>query len=211
MTTPAARPRPSGGFNAGFGSFNDSFEQFDDNAMSAAMQQKTLGQQQTSSAQSATGGSALGTQQPATGAVPAQPREVSTISDELIDRPIHDVAQGLKSLFDINSLLGINPDTDNPETQARKKQMLSRWQNLNQAQQTVAQERYQEEMQKKKQSEEEKQAEKQHQEDAKRQTIVMPSSTKKGPVGPGGSGKKPAAVAQMELQRKSLGGPKSVN
>ncbi len=210
MPTPAARPRPSGGFNTGFGSFNDSFEQFDDQAMSSAVQQKAMTQQQTSSAQPQTGGSALGGQTPQAGAIPATPRPLGSITEELVNRPVKDVVKGLASLFDINSLLGIHPESDDPQTQAKKKQMLSRWQNLDAKQREVAQKRYQEELQKKKQAEEQAQAEKQQQEEAKK-AFVMPAGKSDGPVGPGGTGRKPAAVAQMEQDRKTLGGPKSVN
>lgn len=215
MPKPTATPRAMGGFNSGFGNFSD--EHLEENAFQQAMGQKALGQQATAASQSTTGGSALQPgqlpgqlpgQQP--GAQPPQPREVSTIPDELVKRPAKDIVQGLKSIFDINTLLGIDPTKDDPQTQARKKQQLQRWQSLNQEQQQYAQQLFQEKMKKKQQAEQEEQMKKQQEQQRQAQSFEMPSSPKKGPVGPGGSGKK-AAVTKLEQDRKTLGGPASAN
>lgn len=205
---PAARPRPSGGFNSGFGNFQDSFEHLDQNAVQSAMQQKQLTQQTTNSAQPTTGGQALGKPQQNITHEPAKPREVGTLQQELIQRPAKDVVAGLASFFDINSLLEISLEKDSPEVQAKKQQTLQRWNKLNQEQQAVAQELYRQEMKKKQQEQEEKQAQAQREEQAKQQSIAVPSSPQKGPVGPGGS-HKAKAVQKLEQDRKSLGGPKS--
>lgn len=205
---PAARPRPSGGFNSGFGNFQDSFEHLDQNATQAAVQQKQLTQQATNSAQPTTGGQALGTPQQNIPHEPSKPREVGTLSEELIKRPAKDVVAGLASLFDINSLLEISLEKDSPEVQAKKQQTLQRWNKLNQEQQAVAQELYRQEMKKKQQEEEEKQAQAQREQQAKQQSIAVPSSPQKGPVGPGGS-HKAKAVQKLEQDRKTLSGPKS--
>lgn len=210
---PKSRPRQGGGFNQGLGQFSD--EHLDERAFQNAVQQKSLGQQGTSSAQSSTGGSALGAHgqagaghsNPKTGMPPAPPREVGTFTEELIKRPAQDIIKGLKSLFDINSILGVDPVVDDPETQAHKKQMLNRWQGLNQEQQQVAQQLYKQKMEEKQRAEQEEQAKKQQQEKRKAQSVQMPSSPSKGPVGPGS--KKPKAVQQLEQDRKSLGGPQS--
>jgi hypothetical protein len=216
---PAVRPRPSGGFNAGMGNFNDSFENLDENAMQAAAKQKTLAQQATSSTQSTTGGSALGTQ-PAgglgglmgqgAGAQPAKPRPMASIPEELIQRPAQDIVKGLTSLFDINSILGIHLEKDDPQTQAKKKQMLQRWNQLNDEDKEYASKKYQEETQKKQKEEQEKEAQKQQAEEAKKQELVVPSSPKNGPVGPGGS-KKQKAVSKLQQDRKGLGNAKGSN
>lgn len=208
---PAARPRPSGGFNQGFGNFNDSFEHLDDKAMKSAVQQKALGQQGTSSTQSTTGGSALGSHtQPPPAAQPVKPRPIGSLADELVVRPAQDIGKGLLSLFDINTLLGVNAQKDDPQTQAKKKQMLQRWNQLDEEDQAQVKKRYQETMQKKQQEEKEEQAKKQQAEQAKAQQVVVPSSPKKGPIGPGGTGKQ-RAVNKLEQDRKTLGGPKGSN
>lgn len=212
---PTATPRPMGGFNQSFGNFSD--EHLEQNAMQTALQQKQLSQQATSAAQSTTGGSALQMQQLAQQAgsaqaarAPVTPREVSSIKDELLKRPAQDIATQLKAFVDINALLGINPEKDDPQTQAKKKAVLNRWQKLDAEQKEIAQKFFQEKMQKKKQEQQEEEAKKQQKAQAEQQQLVMPSSPKKGPVGPGGSGKK-AAVSKLEQDRKTLGGPKSAN
>lgn len=196
-----------GGFNQGLGNFN---EHLDENAMMTAVQQKALGQQTTSAAQSSTGGSALQMQQAAqaAGAAAPQPREVSTVTEELLQRPAQDVYAGLKSFLDFNAILGINPEKDDPQTQMRKKQILNNWQKLTQEQQQVAKMQYQENLKKKQQEEQEKQVRQQQLQQQKAQQVVMPSSPKKGPVGPSGSGKQ-RAVTKLEQDRKTLSGPAS--
>lgn len=202
MNKPAFRPRPMGGFNPGMGDLN---EHLDENAMQAAVQQKALAQQGTTTSQSSSSNQkAAGSQ---TG-IPAQPREVGSLAEELLERPAQDVRQQLVDLFDINRILGISLEQDDPGTQARKKQLHSRWQQLNQEQQQYAQQKYKEEMEKKKQEEQEKQAREQQAKQAEQQQLAVPSSPQKGPVGPGGS-KKSRAVQKLQQDRQTLGGPKS--
>lgn len=208
---PGARPRMSGGFNPGMGMGN---EHLDESAMQAAVKQKSLGQQATSSAQSTTGGSALGSQSGApsgaqskagTPQKPVKPRGVASLTDELIKLPAKDVVSGLRSLFDINSLLGIKVE-DDPATQAKKRQMLSRWNKLNDEQKQVADKNYGEETQKEKQEQEEEQAKKQQLEEQRAKGIQPPSSPQKGPIGPAaGKGKKQQAAQLLQQQRKTMG------
>jgi hypothetical protein len=208
---PAARPRISGGFNQNMGAFN---EHLDDDAMQNAMQQKGLTQQNASAADPTGmgGGGALpgaaGTQNRP--AQPPKPREIGSITEELVNRPAQDIFKGLKSIFDLNSLLGLPQAEDDPQTKARKQQMLQRYNKLSDEQQAVARQKYQESMQKKQAEEQEKQAKKQQEEQQKSQTINVPSGTKKGPEGPGGS-KKQKAVNKLQQDRKTLGGPKGSN
>lgn len=204
----APQPRTSGGFNQGLGQYNDNFsEHMDANAMQAAVQQKALAQQGTSSAQPATGGSALGT--PTEPAAPVAPREVGTIQEELINRPVQDVVEGVKSIFNVYELLGINPATEDPETQAKKQQLHQRFERLTQEDQQVVQQKYEAEMKKKQHEEQEKAARDQQEKAAAAQTIVMPSSPQKGPIGPADA-HKPKAVQRLEQDRKTLGGPQNV-
>jgi len=224
--TGGARPRMGGGMNAGMGGgFN---EHLDENAMQQAMGQKQLAQQSTSqqsSLQSGQGGSKAQTDfsklqsgdlppgmEGMAGGAAAQapkPREVGSLKEELLERPVQDVISGLKSFFDINALLGINPQVDTPEVQAKKREKHQRWQKLDAEQQQVAQEKYQQEVQKKQAEEEEKERKKQ-QAAAELQTIQAPSSPQKGPKGPGGS-KKQKAQTKLQNDRKSLGGPSGSN
>lgn len=199
--------RQGGGFRQGFGHFNE--EHLEQEAATSAVQQKQLTQQTTQSSQSTTGGSA---QQPGNShQPPAQqaqpPREVGTMQEELVKRPLQDIAKGLRSLFDLNTLLGIRPG-DTPEEQEKKKSLNHRFEQLTEEQQQVAKKRYQEEMQKKKVEEEEKEKKKQQEMQAKSASIAPPSSPKKGPVGPSGSGKQRAQQI-LERDRQQLSRPQT--
>lgn len=132
---------------------------------------------------------------------PARP--VGTFAEELIKYPAQDIWAGIKSLFDIKSILGINPQTDTPEQQAKKKQIHQRYNRLTQEQQQVAQAKYQERMRQKQQQEQEDQMKKQREAQEKSSSIQAPSSPKKGAVGPGGS-KKQKATTQLQNDRKTL-------
>lgn len=205
--SPAARPRTGGGFNPGMGSGAFS-EHLDENAMQAAMGQKQLSQQQadpstaSAAAQAAQQKGLQGlTQAPSK----QKPREVGTIPQELVARPAKDIVKGVLSLFDINSLLGVDPVSDSPQEIAKKRQIHQRWTKLNQEQQQVAQQRYQELMQKKQQQEQEEQIRKEQEAQAEQQAVMPTSGPKKGPAGPAGS-KKQKASQQLEMQRKSMGG-----
>ena len=217
--------RPGGGFNAGFGNFSD--EHLDENAYQSAVTQKMLGQQQAAGAGSPQGipgagaGSGLaglagqGSQvNPLTGApqvAPPPPREVGTIFEELVTRPLADIGKGILSVFDFSSALGISsPQDKTPEEQAQMQAMHQRYQKLNEEQRQYAQRRYQEELQKKKAEEQQKQQREQQRRQQEAASIAMPSSPKKGPVGPSGSSKQ-RAVTKLEQDRKTLGGPQSAN
>lgn len=216
---PSARPRPGGGFNRqGMDQFS---EHMDQQAMQAAMGQKQLGQQAAdpSSASAAAAASKQG-QQPAgasdgSRAKQPPPREVGSLSDELVMRPIKDIGRELAAFFDINTLLGIDPQTDTPEEQAKKRQLHQRWQRLNKEQQQVAQQLHQEELERKQQEEQEEQLKKEQEEKAaeqRRQAMAQQATSKsqKGPVGPGMS-RKQKAKAKLDLDRQRLGGPSSIN
>ncbi len=206
-----ARPRPMGGFNPGLGA---PAEHLDEAAMKAASQQKQLSQQQ-SSVQSASGKSGTNplvsptdkTQLPQgenkSTFQSQKPREVSSLKDELIYRPLADIKKGLTSIFDLNALLGINTE-DTPEEQAKKKQIHQRFQKLTEEQQQVVQKKYQEQMQQKKLEQEEEERKKQEEEAASQQSIIAPASPKKGPIGPA-SGQSRKQRTQSLLQQSRTG------
>ena len=215
------RARPGGGFNQGMGNFGEAH--MEEQAMQQAMQQKTASQQSTS-AQSSLGAGMGGNkaqtqqqqaqamQQMAGGQQPGQapaPREVGTIPEEA-SRVGTDIFAELKKFFSINTWLGVKPETDDPQEIAKRKQVHQRWQKLNAEQQEVAKKKYQEDLQRKKAEEEEKERKKQMEEQQKAQQIQMPSSPKKGAVGPGGS-KKQKATQKLQNDRKQLSGPSSAN
>lgn len=209
------RPRPMGGFNSGMGAPT---EHLDEAAMKAASQQKQLSQQQSSTqpASGKSGTNPVASQSAATSALtgegkgtfqPEKPREVSSLNEELVKRPLADIKKGLASIFDLNALFGVNPG-DTPEEKSKKKSMHQRFQKLTEEQQQVAQKKYQEEMQKKKMEQEEEERKKQEEEAAKRQPIAAPASTKKGPIGPA-SGQSKKQKTQSMLQQSRTGLSKS--
>jgi hypothetical protein len=210
--SPSARPRPGGGFNSGFGNFSD--EHLDENAVQQAMTQKMMGQQQAAGAGSPQGvpaGSANPLAGTPPGSPPPPPREVGSLYEELIKRPIVDIGKSLLSILDFSDALGISPPQDKtPEEQARMQAMHQRYQKLNEEQRQFAQRKYQEDLQKKKQAEQEKQQREAQRRQQEAASVAMPSSPKKGPVGPAGSSKQ-RAVTKLEQDRKTLGGPASAN
>lgn len=203
---PAARPRPMGGFNSGMGHFN---EHLDEDAMQQAMQQHALGQQAGGAPPAGAGsdGAALGG---LGGASAPAPREIGTFQEELITRPVHDVAEGLRSLFDLRAVLGINPETDDPQTQAQKKQMLQRFDQMTEAEQAVAQEEYQRRLKEKQAQEQEKEAQRQQAAQQQAQTLEVPTGRQHGAQSPTGS-KKQQAAQRIQQDRKTLSNAKGVN
>ncbi|MBP7875949.1 hypothetical protein KA012_03055 [Candidatus Woesebacteria bacterium] len=204
---PSARPRPGGGFNPGSDGFG---EHLDEDAVQQAMSQKQLGQQQAAGTGSPQG-VPTGTNPISPTAPPPPPREVGSIAEELITRPLKDIGKGLLSLFDFSSALGLTPpESKSPEEKARVQATHRRYQKLNQEQQAYARQKYQEEMQKKKMLQEEGERQRAQKRQMESQSVVVPSSPKNGPVGPSGSGKQRAAT-KLEQDRKTLGGPQSAN
>lgn len=131
------------------------------------------------------------------------PRQVSSIKQELIDRPLQDVAKELTAFANLNALLEINPQSDSPEEQARKQQAHAKWQQLSQEQQQLAAQTYQKEMQRKQMLEQEAK-QKAQQQAAQRTQLAIPSSPSKGPAGPAGGNRKKAAATQLQQNRQSF-------
>lgn len=130
------------------------------------------------------------------------PREVGTIAEEM-KRGVSDLFQGFKEFFKLNTWLGLDSENMDPQQQAHAKQLHSRYQQLDQEQQMVARQMYEEKMQRKKIQEEEEARKKQIEAEKKAQTMEMPSGPKKGPVGPSGS-KKQRAMAKLKQDRTTL-------
>lgn len=202
---PGARPRVGGGFNPGLGGMN---EHIDENDMQAAMQQKALSQQAASptTAQAAAAGQAQ-QQKPYQ---QQKPRSIGTLPQELIVRPAKDIFKGLLSIFDFNSMMGIDPQKDTPEEQQKKRVIHQNWQKLTDEQKQVAKKKYDEELKEQQLAEQEEEKKKQEAEQQNKEPIAPPSSPKKGPIGPGMS-KKQKAQAKLTHDRKRLSGPSSVS
>lgn len=210
--------RPSGGMG-GMGDFG---EAFDEQSLSKMMTQ--VGQQSNANdpAGAAGAGSSpgAGSQMPtlppqmapdaqAPTTPPVKPREIGSLTDELIKRPVTDIFNELKTFFDLNSLLGIKDPSKDPQTLAKKRQMMQKFNQLDAEQQQVAKQKYQERQARKQKQQEEEAMKKQREQQEKAASISVPSSPQKGPQGPGA--KKPKAVMKLEQDRKSLGGPASAN
>ena len=202
--------RKSGGMRPSFGGFDS--ERMEDQAVASAVSQKAL-QQQSSNApakQSGQAGNQLAQQ--ASQQAPAKPaREVGDFADELIKRPVKDVAVELGKFFDLNALLGINQEADTPEVKAKKKQLHQRYQQLTQAEQKVAQEKYQKELKKKQEEEKQKQLKKQQAEEEKKAEIAPPMGKMDKPgLFITGKSKKSKAQNRLQQQMKTIGTPMGV-
>ncbi|GIK83466.1 MAG: hypothetical protein BroJett025_00880 [Patescibacteria group bacterium] len=135
---------------------------------------------------------------------PTPPREVGTIQEE-VKRGFSDIFTGIKEFFNINTWLGINPNTLDPQQQAQAKQLHSRYQQLDQEQQAVARQMFEEKMQRKRKQEEEEQRKKQMEAEKQAQSFEMPSSPQKGAVGPGGGkSKKQNVLTKLKQDRTTL-------
>ena len=202
-----SRPRIGGGMNTNLGNFAS--ENFDESVMQQAMQQKAKSQQAADPGASPTSGKTGQNKSP-----------LSTTPETQKARPVspkqelkwfgQDLARGLASLFDINAALGIDPVKDSPEDQAKKKQIHSRYQKLSQEEQAYVQQKYQEEMKAKQEEERQKEEAKRKKEAEENQQIQVPSSPKKGPVGPAGN-KKQKATQMVNQQRQGIGRVQGAN
>ncbi len=200
---PSFRPRPGGGFNQGMGQFG---EALDESAMAQAGSQKSLTQQSVSPTNAPPPGPNSGAGGQA--GPPPAPRPVGGLSEELLKRPAKDIWQEIRQFFSLNTWLGIKPDTNDPQKKAKMAATHKRFNSLTEDQQAVAKKLYQEKMQRQKQEEEEKQRRKQLEEKKKAESLVMPSSPKKGPIGPAsGKSNKANTTEMLNQQRKMLSNP----
>lgn len=207
-----ARMGGSGGMG-GFGG-GDSFGEASDenNAMNsiAAKMGNSGNSSSSSSGSSGLGGNGSGNgsgsgsslgglpQQP-----PVEPREVGSISDEA-KRGVEDAWLEVKKFFLINTWLGINPENLTPEEQAQAKEFHGRYQHLDQEQQAVARQMYQEQMQKKKIQADEDRRKKEIEAQKNEQSIVMPTGPQRGAEGPGGKSKKQQVMHKLKQDRTTL-------
>lgn len=142
---------------------------------------------------------------------PSEPREVGTIKQELVERPLADIKHELGQLFSLEHLLGIENPKDGPEQKAKRQQMWQKYNQLSAEEKAIADARYQEQMTRKRQQEEEAQIRRQQEEAARSQSIAMPSSPQKGPPDQGGKSKSQAAMQQLKQDRTTIGKLQSAN
>jgi len=201
MPGPTPVTRASGGMRQNFGSKNIDSEHMEQQAMQGAVQQKALQQQSSNTPTKQPAQSQ--TQKPQ---LPTPPREVGSLKQELITRPAKDIKKELFKFVDINLLLNIDPTNDTPEKQAKKKQLHARYQQLTEAEQKVAREKYQKTLQEKQEEEEQQQAKKEKAKQQKQASIAPPSSVSKRPgligVGKGSKGK---TMGRLKQQLKTMG------
>lgn len=202
--------RPGGGFRQTFGSgFSDEHENAAASSSSASQKQNAqqaavLGQAGLAKQQAIAAGAGQTPLATPEGQKQAPaPRNISNLGEELLLRPIKDIANTFKSFFDLNALLGINTE-DPPEKKAKKQKIAQNWQKLTQEEQAYVQRKYQEEQQKKQQEmQEEQQRKEEEARQAEEQSIAPPSSPKKGPVGPAGN-KKQQTAQLMQNKRTQM-------
>lgn len=202
------RPRPGGGFNTGMGQFG---EHLDESAMQQAVGQKALSQQQANPQAGAA--AAAGARQAGQRANPQQPRSVGSLTDELIKRPLHDIWNEVKQFFSINTWLGINPNTDDPQKKQKLASFHQRFNKIEQEDQAQVKKTFQlREQQIKQQKEEEHQKKMAEQKQKEQSAIVPPSGSKKGPIGPAsGKSRKSNAITQLTQNRQQLSNAQGAN
>lgn len=195
---PAGGPG-AGGLPPGFGGAAGGADSINEAALQSMMAGKSGG---------GAAGSSQNPQLPTAQSQPQKPREIGSLAEELVTRPLADIGKGLLSIFDIGSLFGAKP-ADDPEKKAKRQQVHQRWQQLTQEQQAIAQQRYQQEMQRKQMMAQEDEMRRQR-EQAQSQDIVMPSSPQKGAQQQGGSGKQ-RAMTKLKQDRTTQNNLSSAN
>ncbi len=107
------------------------------------------------------------------------PREVGSITEELVTRPLQDIGDVVKSGFNVNEWFGIK-NTDTPEQQQRNQELHARYQQLTGEQQQRFQARLQREQQRKSQMAQEDNARAERKRAEAASTIVMPTGPQRG-------------------------------
>ena len=193
--------RQSGGTRQSFGDFDS--ERMEDQAIQSAVQHKSAQQKVGSVPTNKIGQSA---QQQQGSAQPPKPREVGSLWEELFTRPASDIKDGLKSLFDLNSLLGINQEQDTPEEIAKKRAMIKRYQQLTDEEQQEAKKKYQLRMHQKQEEEKQKELKRQQIEEQKKAMIAPPAGKDDKPgLFVDGKSSKARAQNRLQQQMKTMG------
>ncbi len=150
----------------------------------------------------------LSTPQPAQ---PLQTREVGTIKQELIDRPLEDIKSEVGKFFSLSDFLGIENPSDTPEQKAKKQQMLQNFNQLSQEDQAAAQQVYQERMQLQQQKDDEMMARNQREQAARESSIAPPSGPQNGAPDQNSNSKSQMAMQKLKDDRTKSGTLQSAN
>ncbi|MBP7700729.1 hypothetical protein KA111_01545 [Candidatus Woesebacteria bacterium] len=188
-------PGGMGGFGGGFG------ENPDENAIMQAMSKSGGGSGANSGAAGSHNSSGHGMGN-AGAPAPVEPREVAEIPEEA-KRGAEDVWKEVKQFFSINTWLGINPEGMTPEEQAEAKEFHANYQRLDQEQQGVARQMYQEKMEKKHAQEREDRQRKEMEAQQSEQGFEMPAGPQKGAQN-GGKTRKQQVLHKMKQDRTTL-------
>lgn len=144
-------------------------------------------------------------------AQPPEIREVGTIKEELIDRPVADIKQEVGKFFSLSDFLGIENPSDTPEQKAKKQQMLQNFNQLSQEDQAAAQQVYQERMQLQQQKDDEMMARNQREQAARESSIEVPSGPQNGAQDPNVKSKSQMAMQKLKDDRTKSGTLQSAN
>ena len=136
--------------------------------------------------------------------IATQPRAIAGLGQELLKRPVKDFKDSFQAMFDINTLLNIQPKT--PEEQAKQKKVVARWQELTKEEQAEAKRIYEANLAKKRQEEADKEKARQELEAQEAQELVVPKGRETGFRGFSGMGSKQKAQTLIQCQRTTLGG-----
>lgn len=157
--------RPSGGMRM---AFQDEFSEKDADAqaLQAAAQQQTVQ-------------NAAAAVQPVSTQTQQQARPVGSLTEELFKRPVADVGSELKTLFDIQSILGIKAE-DTPEEKAKKQRVAQNFAGLTQEDQAEAQRQFEERIRKQQQAEKEEEERQKALAAQEEESFEVPKSVQKG-------------------------------
>jgi hypothetical protein len=136
--------------------------------------------------------------------VAAQARSVAGLNQELIKRPVVDVIDTFKAMFDPDRLLNIQTKT--PEEQAKQKKVAARWQKLTEAEQSEARRLYEESLNKKRQEQELEEQKKQEEEEAKAEELPVPQGRQTGFRGVAGMSGSKKSQTILQRQRTTMTG-----
>lgn len=135
---------------------------------------------------------------------PDQAREVGSLKEELVERPLADIETELIAIFSLQKLLGIENPSDTSEQKAKKAQLNQRFNQMTQEEQAVAQQHYQEQLMRKRQQEEQDLIKKQQAEAAQAEPLVLPSGPQRGPADRGSQSKAQAALQKLKQDRTTM-------
>lgn len=187
------------------GSGNNSLPPLDSLSEAA---QTALGQSASTSLPSSSSPAQLSSQQ---APAPTEPREVGTLKEELIDRPLTDIQNELGKFLSLSEFLGIENPSDTPEEKAKKQQMLQNFNQLSQEDQAAAQQIYQERMALQQQKDEEMAARNQREQEARESSIAPPSGPQHGAPDQSGQSKSQMAMQKLKDDRTKSGTLQSAN